>query len=61
MNISDKVREKLIHAGWKVSKAISTAQGHAIIARGTCPGCAKAWSTAHRKCVPGLFPAKKGD
>ena len=56
-----KIRTALVHTGWKISKVISTAEGLAIIAKGTCPGCGKAWSKKHRECVPGLFPGSEKD
>jgi len=46
---------------WRmVDTAMVRAEGLAIIARGTCPGCEKKWSAAHKKCVPGLFPKAGG-
>jgi hypothetical protein len=54
------IRTMLIKMGWRVGSAITFAQGHAIIAKGTCPGCQQRWSKTHRKCVPGLFPSETG-
>lgn len=59
-NEDGPVRNLLIKMGWKVGSAISFAQGHAIIAKGLCPGCQGKWNKSHRKCVPGLFPGETG-
>lgn len=56
-----RIRNLLIRMGWTVGGVLTFAQGHAIIAMGTCPGCEKKWSRAHRKCVPGLFPGETGE
>jgi hypothetical protein len=53
-----KARDRLVRIGWGISRMISFAQGHAIIAKGKCPMCNRKWTKEHRKCVPGLFPGQ---
>ena len=54
-----KIRNMLVTMGWKIGGVLTFAQGHAVIAKGVCPGCQHKWSKDHRKCVPGLFPGER--